>query len=568
MKTENGYPFPFGCTVNGEEANFSVVAAEGKTCELLLYRKGKSTPDTVIEMGERENAGCLRYVSVQTERPEDYEYNFRIDGQICPDTYGRGFAGRGEWGKPEETQSHKVRTRIVKDTFAWEGDRPLRIPMQDVVAYTLHMRGFTRHHSSKVTDRGTFAGMMEKIPYMRELGINQVQCMPLYDFEENQKYINYWGYGEGYYFAPKSSYAASEDEVCEFKELVKALHKEGMELVLEMPFDESTTHAEMLECLRYWVMQYHVDGFIVNPLRISVSELKADPVLVHTKILIRQEGYQNAMRRFLKGDEGMIPEVIWWLKHQSGKEGNYNYIANHNGFTLHDVVSYDGKHNELNGENNQDGPEYNYSWNCGAEGPSRKRSIVELRKNQVRNAFFLLLLAQGTPCILAGDEFGNTQKGNNNVYCQDNSISWADWSRLEKEGELHDFVRDLIAFRKEHKLLHPDQEMSGVSGCLGIPDISYHGESAWCVPSEVSSRQIGVFYHDMDGEAQDCYVAYNMHWLPHSFALPMLPKGWNWHEAASTEEGVLKEPALVDDIKAVELKERTIKVFIAKQEEV
>lgn len=570
MRTEKGRPFPQGCTVDGERVNFSVAAPDGKRCELLLYRRGKKMPETVIEMPENGAAGALRHVSVLLDEPQRYEYNYRIDGEICPDIRGRDFAGRNTWGKQGEVQEHEVRTRIVctgEPSDGWEADRQLRIPTQEVVAYTLHLRGFTKHSSSKVKQKGTFAGLLEKLSYIKELGINQIQCMPVYDFEENLNYINYWGYGEGYFFAPKSSYAA-KDAVCEMKELVLALHQAGIELVLEMPFAAGTARHTILECLRYWVMEYHVDGFIVNPVLVDPCELEADPVLAYTKILTKQENFQNVMRRFLKGDEGMIPEVTWWLKHQSGNGDSYNYIANHNGFTLNDVVSYDGKHNELNGENNQDGPDYNYSWNCGAEGPSRKRQIVELRRNQVRNAFFLLLLAQGTPCILAGDEFANTQKGNNNVYCQDNPTAWLDWSRLEKEEELHDFVKALIAFRKAHKLFHPDREMCGMTGKWGIPDISYHGESAWCMPSEVASRQLGVFYHDVDGKEEDCYVAYNMHWLPHHFALPKLPKGWQWYEAASTEEGVLPEARLVERIKEVCLKERTIKVFTAKQEEV
>ena len=594
MSTETGYPFPQGCTVNGEKVNFSVAVPDGKTCELLLYRRGKKTPETVIEMQENGAVGALRFTAVLLREPQNYEYNYRIDGKICPDLRGKAFAGREVWGKKKDVQEHEVRTRIVcgeavaekaaekviekaaeKDAehasgamaVLWKADRQLRLPMQEVVAYTLHLRGFTKHPSSKVRHRGTFRGLMEKIPYIKELGINQLQCMPVYDFEENLKYTNYWGYGEGYFFAPKASYASNE-AVEEMKELVLALHQAGIELVLEMPFTASEARYTMLECLRHWVMEYHIDGFIVNPVLLDPRALAADPVLAYTKILTKQEAFQTAMRRFLKGDEGMIPDVTWWLKHQCAAEGNFNYIANHNGFTLHDVVSYDGKHNELNGENNQDGPDYNYSWNCGAEGPSRKRQITELRRNQVRNAFFLLLLAQGTPCILAGDEFANTQKGNNNVYCQDNPTAWLDWSRLEKEEELHGFVKDLIAFRKKHKLFHPDREMCGMSGKWGIPDISYHGESAWCMPSEVASRQLGVFYHDVEGKEEDCYVAYNMHWLEHSFALPKLPKGWKWYEAASTGEGVLAEARLVEKIKEVSIAERTIKVFTAKQEEV
>lgn len=211
--------------------------------------------------------------------------------------------------------------------------------------------------------------------------------------------------------------------------------------------------------------------------------------------MTHQTGFQTVMRRFLKGDEGMVGDVIYWLRHSSEGEGIFNNIAGHTGFTMYDMVSYDGKHNEANGEQNQDGPDYNYSWNCGAEGPTKKKSVLELRKKQLYNAWFLLLTAQGTPCILAGDEFANTQKGNNNVYCQDNSTAWLDWRKLEKEAELHAFVKALIRIRKQYPVFAPAKEMQGLDKTrCGVPDVSYHGESAWRTPSEVYSRQLGVYY--------------------------------------------------------------------------
>jgi glycogen operon protein len=283
------------------------------------------------------------------------------------------------------------------------------------------------------------------------------------------------------------------------------------------------------------------------------------------KLLKHQTGFQNVMRRFLKGDEGMVGDVIYWLRRQAGAEGFYNYITNQNGFTLNDLISYDAKHNEANGENNQDGPDYNYSWNCGAEGPSRKKAVTALREGQRRNAFFLVLLAQGTPCLLAGDEFGNTQKGNNNAYCQDNPTGWLDWSRLEKERKLFRFVRDLIAFRKAHPVLAQEKELLGMDQLsCGVPDVSYHGTYAWQTPSEVSSRQLGVCYcGKMAGDA-DCFVAYNMHWLDHSFALPALPKGKKWYLAADTKEGIRSGEELLDDQREAFLSERTIAVFVGK----
>ena len=564
MNKEKSYPLPMGATVEGEWVNFSAAAPEESTCELLLYQKGETTPVQVLAMDEDNTAGRIRHIAVCLDTPENYEYNYRIDETIIPDPYGKDFAGRQLWNQERDTQKHEVRTKIVGGTYPWEGDKPLRIPYNEVIAYSLHVRGFTKHASSKIKHKGTFMGIIEKIPYLQELGINQIQCMPVYDFEENLKYTNYWGYGEGYYFAPKSSYAASGDAVSELKLLVKSLHKAGIELVLEMPFDAETGETMMIDCLRYYVREYHIDGFIVNPVRITMDALRRDPFLACTKIMKKQDIYQNTMRRFLKGDEGMVLDVMWWLKRQSEEEGIFNYVAGHNGFTLNDVFSYDGKHNEANGENNQDGPDFNYSWNCGAEGPSRKKTVSELRKKQIRNAFFILLLSQGTPCILAGDEFGNTQKGNNNVYCQDNPTAWLDWSRIPKEAELLSFVKGLISFRKEHKLLYPDREMKGIdyTSC-GVPDISYHGENAWQVPSEIASRQLGVYISGQN-EKEALFTAYNMHWLPHTFALPTLPKGKRWYEAASTREGILETAIPLKSAREVMLEERTIKVFIGK----
>ena len=224
-----------------------------------------------------------------------------------------------------------------------------------------------------------------------------------------------------------------------------------------------------------------------------------------------------------------------------------------------DLVSYDGKHNEANGENNQDGPDYNFSWNCGAEGPTRKKGVLELRDRQMKNAFALVLLAQGTPCILAGDEFANSQKGNNNVYCQDNLTGWLDWRKLEREEELFAFVKGLIAIRKGYPVFCPEEELRGMDQtCCGVPDVSYHGENAWQAPSEVSSRQLGVYYSGAVLEGEDCFVAYNMHWLKHTFALPALPKGKKWYKIASTEDGILKKAELLKNQRSVELDERTV----------
>lgn len=561
MKTAVGFPFPQGCTVEGQTANFSVAVPEGQTCELIIYKKGARTSAFSQKMPYSDVAGNLHFLSVVLEQPEDYEYCYKIGGKMVPDPYGKAFSGREHWSVSKGKEKRKLRTRIVTDTFDWEKSQFPHLKKEDVIAYSLHVRGFTKHSSSGVAHKGTFDGVTEKLPYLQKLGINQIHLMPVYEFDENQRHVNYWGYGKAYFFAPKASYAAG-DPVNEMKSLVRQMHLAGIEVILEMPFTEGTTFSLILDCLRYWVMQYHVDGFIVNPYICNPDELAKDPVLAKSKILKKEDGFQNVMRRFLKGDDGMIRDVICQLKNQDTQL--YNYIASHNGFTLCDVVSYDGKHNEANGENNLDGPDYNYSWNCGAEGNSRKKAVNELRKNQIFNAFFLLLFAQGMPCILSGDEFMNTQKGNNNAYCQDNLISWLDWNQLSRQEELYTFVCRLIALRKAcmKQIAKKSEDTMGRSG---IPQISYHGEDAWQMPAGRASRQLGVFYHEECTE-KDFYIAYNMHWLSHSFALPSLPKGMEWVCIAGTKEGVLdeKEAVPVKD-KKVQLEERTIKVFVGRQ---
>lgn len=561
MKTAVGFPFPQGCTVEGQTANFSVAVPEGQTCELIIYKKGARASAFSQEMPYSDVAGNLHFLSVVLEQPEDYEYCYKIGGKIVPDPYGKAFSGREHWSVSKGKEKRTLRTRIVTDTFDWEKSQFPHLKKEDVIAYSIHVRGFTKHSSSGVAHKGTFDGVTEKLPYLQKLGINQIHLMPVYEFDENQRHVNYWGYGKAYFFAPKASYAAG-DPVNEMKSLVRQMHLAGIEVILEMPFTEETTFSLILDCLRYWVMQYHVDGFIVNPYICNPDELAKDPVLAKSKILKKEDGFQNVMRRFLKGDEGMIRDVICQLKNQDTQL--YNYIASHNGFTLCDVVSYDGKHNEANGENNLDGPDYNYSWNCGAEGNSRKKAVNELRKNQIFNAFFLLLFAQGMPCILSGDEFMNTQKGNNNAYCQDNLISWLDWNQLSRQEELYTFVCRLIALRKAcmKQIAKKSEDTMGRSG---IPQISYHGEDAWQMPAGRASRQLGVFYHEESTE-KNFYIAYNMHWLSHSFALPSLPKGMEWVCIAGTKEGVLdeKEAVPVKD-KKVQLEERTIKVFVGRQ---
>lgn len=562
MREVQGYPLPLGVQISKDRVNFSIAVPADNDCQLLLYRTGRKKPCRQFDM--KPMIGEVRCIALEDIEPGDYEYNYLINKEVVTDPYVKAIAGKERWGVKKELSEHEIRGRLQMSDYDWEGDHTLQIPYHQVIAYSLHIRGFTRHPSSKVKAKGTFQGVIEKLEYLKDLGINQIHCMPVYEFEECQIYRNYWGYGAGSYFAPKSAYSADGDGARGLKDMVKACHRSGIEVVLEMPFCTAADKMMMLECLRYYVMEYHIDGFILNPFVISTESVHADPFLKNTKIMEHELGFQTVMRRFLKGDEGMIHDVIYWLKHHSKEQGIFNYITDQNGFTLNDLVSYDAKHNEENGEHNQDGPDYNYSWNCGAEGLTRKKAVLELRKNQMRNALFLLLLSQGVPCILAGDEFANSQKGNNNVYCQDNPIGWLNWRNLLKEQEMYQFVKQLIKFRKKYRLFHQEKELLGIdqSGC-GIPDVSYHGEMAWRASTEVASRQIGIYYSSQDKEEADCFVAYNMHWLEHEFALPAIKKGRKWYRAASTKEGILKDLVVLENQRNIELDEREIVVLVS-----
>lgn len=562
-------PVPAGVLWTEEGTAFSVSVPRGKQCTLYIYRGKKKEPYRQIEMEEDILYGDIRSSGIQKGLKEGDEYLYFIDGEPYVDPYAHGIRKYSETSK-DGIVTDKERAVLCSPDFNWENDVPLDLPEEDIIAYSLHVRGFTRNQGSKVKNKGTFLGVIEKIPYLLELGINQIQCMPIYEFEDQIRLVkNYWGYGKAYCFAPKGSYAR-QNPVRELKEMVKACHQSGIEVVLHLPFYEEMPKQKMVECLRYYRQEFHVDGFIVNPYTVPMDVVQSDDYLKNMKLIIKNEEFQTVMRRFLKGDEGMIEGVIWQLKHLCQKDHQYHYITDHTGFTLCDLVSYDGKHNEMNGENNHDGPDYNYSWNCGVEGQTRKKSVVKLREQQMRNAFFLLLMAQGTPCILAGDEFANSQNGNNNVYCQDNDTAWVSWKKAEKEVWLTNYVKDLIRFRKNHRTLHPSEECKGVDLIhCGVPDISYHGENAWQTPNEVASRQLGIYYSGSAKSEKDIYIAYNMHWEEHTFALPSLGKNKRWKKIFSTTvpEGFLGTEANFCEERKADVEPRSIAVFTGEEYE-
>lgn len=562
MKIVKGQPFPLGVTRSEGRINFAVQVPEGKRAKLLLYTETRKSPAAEVEM--EASIGEVSCVALADMDSSLLFYNYQIDYEIVVDQYVKSLSGKQKWGESGNVKKHEVCGDIFTEEYDWEEDEPLKIPYEDVIAYSLHIRGFTKDQYSDVSAKGTFEGVIEKIPYFLELGINQVQCMPVYEFEECKDPVNYWGYGPAYYFAPKNAYSSDGSGVRSLKDMVKALHKAGIEVVLEMPFDKTTPKQLMIDCLRYYVVEYHVDGFVCNHMVAPVDVFWSDPYLKKTKIMIHQTDFKDAMRRFLKGDEGQIQAFVYWLRHLSEKDRIFNYMTSHSGFTMNDLVSYNEKHNEVNGEHNRDGVDQNNSWNCGTEGPTQYDDIVALRKRQIRNAFFLLLLSQGTPCILAGDEWGNTQFGNNNVYCQDNEFGWLNWERFPYHHDLFEFVKEVIRLRKIYKVFHPKKEFDGkdLNNC-GIPDVSYHGKEAWRADFSENSRQMGVYYHHQ-AEGEEVYVAYNMHWEESVFALPKLAANKKWYMIASTEKGIISEKIVLAEQQWQEIPPRSIVVFAGK----
>ena len=587
-RNRNRILYPLGVT---QEENGVHILVQGRAGEvrLLLYRPGEKKPCEEIPFDPKYRMGDVWELALDRTDFASFEYNFMIDGKIVTDPNARVITGREKWADRKRA-GKPVRGRILSEEFDWEDDVNPETPYAETILYKLHVRGFTAHVSSGVSARGTYAGVMEKIPYLKELGITAVELMPVTEFDEimmsssgssfhNAKqeptgYLNYWGYGPSYLYAVKTAYASRETMSAEgeFKTLVKELHKAGIECIPEMYFTGKELPGEILSVLRYWVEEYHVDGFHLTGFP-DLSLAAEDPFLKRTKLFAEnwndvmnrrpKQGYvtlgdgavsveennlaeynmqfMEDMRRFLKGDEGMLSAFELRNRRNPMEYAVINYMANTNGFTLMDTVSYDRKHNEKNGEENRDGSDYNYSWNCGAEGPTRKKKIVELRKQLLKNAYLLLFLSQGVPLLMAGDEFGNSQDGNNNAYCQDNAVSWLNWKLLEPHKDQAEFVKRLIAFRKSHKMFHMDREprIMDYKSC-GRPDVSYHGENAWKPEFENFRRQFGILYWGAYVKRQDgsddanFYVAYNMHWEPHMFGLPHLPKGAKWRVICNT----------------------------------
>lgn len=609
-----GKPIPFGATVNRTGVNFCVQLKKMGKLELLVYKR--NTLDVVAKYDFSENMrfGKVYAMQVNGYDIKRFDYGYMLDGIAYKDNYAKIINKKAEFGKEEEFFTYSV----YCDDYDWEDDKKQEYDYSDMIIYRLHTRAFTMHKSSKVKNKGTYKGIAEKIPYFKELGITSVELMPAYDFDEfvNRKWdknadlrnsadsysrnamtyynsyssysnynnygnynnynnynkdrnsandkINFFGYGEAYYFSPKNAFSSKKgvEAVREFKDMVKALHKAEIEVIMEFNFTKDVNLQMISDCLRHWVMEYHIDGVRINLDVANVDMLKSDPILWNTKIIgdrwdiisgcekhnpvfgekrhvgVCHDGFMITARRFIKSDEDQIYDITTRMSENNEIGGIINYLANHNSFTLMDTVSYERKHNEANGENNGDGSEYNYSWNCGVEGATKKRKVMELRKKQMKNALALLLLSQGTPMIFAGDEMCHTRNGNNNPYCQDNDINYINWSRTKCGNEIFEYVKKLISYRKSHPILHMTEKMKMADyKSLGYPDLSLHGILPWRIDYHHINRTFAMLYNEKYAGGDNLlFIACNMYWEEQEVNMPLADGVSKWKVDIVTED--------------------------------
>ena len=573
QKHKTGSGYPMGAVITSEGVQFTTCMPCKKTLDLVVYNAEGTAIDHVNMLDHRLGNGTCS-VLVAGEWGDDLSYCYESDGLKVSDPFMMDSTALRKFG---DDKSSADNGKPYRNDFDWEGDTPLHIPFNNVIAYQLHVRGFTAHSSSKVVNRGKFSGVIEKLPYLKSLGANQIVLMPCYEFDEIIRprkagsmdkidyktdltkpaslKLNFWGFTKGYYFMPKAGYSNGAP-VNEFKEMVKAAHRSGIEVIMRFYFPDSYNRAFIPSILSLWACEYHVDGFFLMGSDIPMNLIAADVYLRDRKIYNtffdkdyitgRKYGYNtnmafvnsdfmNVCRKFLKSDENQLADFVYRQRLNPADVHTVNYMTDYYGFTLRDLVSYDYKHNEDNNEDNTDGENFNYSWNCGAEGMSRKKSIINLRIKQIKNALIFLLLAQGVPMITAGDEFCNTQNGNNNPYCQDNETGWVVWKDSKTSREILEFTKMLIKLRNTHPILHPEREFRIMDyAACGFPDLSYHGDMAWNPRFDNHLRHIGLMicgkYARLTRTSEDdsFYIAYNMHWENHTFALPKLPKGQKW----------------------------------------
>lgn len=646
FKIRPGFFRIYGACVASNGVSFTINSHGATRCTLLLFKPQAPKPYARIPFPDSYSIGDTYSMLVYDIKPDEFEYAFSFDGPYEPakgllfneenvllDPYSRAVTGQRKWGeKPEGGKDFEYRARVVKSSFDWGNIKQLEQPFEDLVIYETHVRGYTKDKSSGVSAPGTFAGLKDKIPYLKDLGINAVELMPIFEFDEMEsarvvdgvQLYNYWGYNTVSFFAPNTSYAFNEEhnhEGDELKSLIKALKENGIEVILDVVFNHTAEGNEMgpcfsfkgidnnvyymltpdahyynfsgcgnvmncnhpvvrsfiIDCLRHWAIEYRVDGFrfdlasilgrdqngapMANPP--ILESLAFDPVLGKMKLIaeawdaggLYQVGsfpswnrwaewngrYRDDMRSFLKGDDGMAGNAITritgsrdlYSPESRGHKASVNFLTCHDGFTLYDLYSYNEKHNEKNGWNNTDGDNNGHSWNCGAEGETDDPNVNGLRRRLIKNAFAALLCSRGPAMFFAGDEFCNTQFGNNNAYCQDNIISWLDWSRLEEFKEIHDFVRHMIQFRKEHPIL---RKMTKPSSCQ-FPEISVHNGTPFNASTDYKTKLIGIMYagrNEEDTEDDIVFYCMNAYWEPLVMQLPVLPNGKHWHVDTNT----------------------------------
>lgn len=646
FKIRPGFFRMYGACVASNGVSFTINSHGATRCTLLLFKPQAPKPYARIPFPDSYRIGDTYSMLVYDIKPDEFEYAFSFDGPYEPakgllfneenvllDPYSRAVTGQRKWGeKPEGGKDFEYRARVVKSSFDWGNIKQLEQPFEDLVIYEIHVRGYTKDKSSGVSAPGTFAGLKDKIPYLKDLGINAVELMPIFEFDEMEsarvvdgvQLYNYWGYNTVSFFAPNTSYAFNEEhnhEGDELKSLIKALKENGIEVILDVVFNHTAEGNEMgpcfsfkgidnnvyymltpdahyynfsgcgnvmncnhpvvrsfiIDCLRHWAIEYRVDGFrfdlasilgrdqngapMANPP--ILESLAFDPVLGKMKLIaeawdaggLYQVGnfpswnrwaewngrYRDDMRSFLKGDDGMAGNAITritgsrdlYSPESRGHKASVNFLTCHDGFTLYDLYSYNEKHNEKNGWNNTDGDNNGHSWNCDAEGETDDPNVNGLRRRLIKNAFAALLCSRGPAMFFAGDEFCNTQFGNNNAYCQDNIISWLDWSRLEEFKEIHDFVRHMIQFRKEHPIL---RKMTKPSSCQ-FPEISVHNGTPFNASTDYKTKLIGIMYagrNEEDKEDDIVFYCMNAYWEPLVMQLPVLPNGKHWHVDTNT----------------------------------
>lgn len=597
---------------------------EDSCAVVLVHREDKSR--TVIEVPEQYCIGSLRSIAVLHLNAADYVYYFEVNGERRMDPYARAVMGREVWNDSARKENgYEVFGAFAREDFDWKDDVPPEIPMGRMFLYKLHVRGFTMDAGSRYA--GTFRGLMNRIGYLKRLGATTLELMPVYEFEEmplppkaplpedvvtqvnwqEQEndlirptepkeeaagQLNYWGYGDGNYFAVKAAYASDPVHAArEFKTLIRRLHENQMECVMEMHFPADANHNMILDVLRYWVMSFHVDGFHLLGESIPVTAIAQDLLLSRTKIfcggydravLAAGRGYRNLYvyrdeymypaRRLLNHLDGNMRDFIDQQRKQGCFEGYVNYVAGNNGFTLADLFMYNDRHNEANNEGNRDGNPWNYSNNYGVEGPTRKRHINQIRRLKWRNSVMMLMLAQGVPLLMAGDEIGNTQEGNNNAYCQDNPTGWVNWKNEKTRQRELAFLRQLVQFRMEHPIIGNEKpfQFSDYRG-LGAPDVSFHGESAWVLEPAAGKLCVGMMYSGAyapgEERAEDVYVAYNFFSAVSGLALPLPGKGKGWYlvmDSGNEKEPYLKEPLLQDESR-ITLSPQSICVLVTKR---